>query len=445
MENVLTRVNGDVAGIDVGSRLFFVGANALDGNGEVKSFDTYTDGCRQLLAYLRENGVRKVAMEATGCYWKVLYSMLAGDGIDVTVANGRHVKHVPGRKTDVKDCAWIKELHSYGLLRKSFVPAAEVEELRHYMRIREKDIENKSDAVRRMDKALVGMNIRLGNAISDIQGKSGLAIIKAILDGQRDPAELAKLCDGRIAADKREEVLRSLEGLYDKAHLFSLSHAYGHYCFYASEIQKCDAEIETLLGTMSEGKPGIDPEEKFKRVYHNRPAIKDLDRMVMQIYGGKNLTVLPGMTSYTLLKFLSETGTDLSAWPTAKRFVAWMGLAPSQYQSGSTRKYKKIKYTTAAGQILKEAVQSLLRSKNCALGLWGRQVAARRGPSVAIKGMARKLAIWIYNIMTKGLAFVENGIKQYEDQQREKRLKRLKKEAARLNFALVDLQTAEMA
>jgi len=445
MENVLTRVNGDVAGIDVGSRQYFVGVNTQEGGGEVKNFDTYTDGCRQLLAYLLGNGVKKVAMEATGCYWKVLYSMLTEAGIDVTVSNGRHVKHVPGRKTDVKDCAWIKELHSYGLLKKSFVPGAEVGELRHYMRIREKDIENKSDAVRRMDKALVGMNIRLGNAISDIQGKSGLAIIKAILDGQREPSELVKLCDGRIAPEKREDVLKSLEGLYDKANLFALGHAYGHYCFYTGEIQKCDTEIESLLGKMSEGKPEVSEEEKFKRVYHNRPAIKDLDTMVMQIYGGKNLTVLPGITSYTLLKFLSETGTDLSAWPTAERFTAWMGLAPSQYQSGSTRKYKKIKYTNAAGQILKEAVQSLLRSKHCALGLWGRQVAARRGPSVAIKGMARKLAVWIYNIITKGLAFVENGIKQYEDQQRDKRLKRLKKEAAKLNFALVDLQTAEMA
>jgi transposase len=445
MENVLTRVNGNTGGIDVGSRQFFVGANALDGSGEVKNFDTYTEGCRQLLAYLEEKGIKKVAMEATGCYWKVLYSILTQAGIEVTVANGRHVKHVPGRKTDVKDCAWIKELHSYGLLRKSFVPAPDVEELRYYMRIREKDIENKSDAVRRMDKALTGMNIRLGNAISDIQGKSGMAIIRAILDGRRDAQELVKLCDSRILATKKDEVLKSLEGFYSKAHLFALGHAYGEYCFYTEKIQECDGQIEGILDTMAEGRPEINPEEKFKKVYHNKPVIKDLDKKMMQLYNGKNLTVLPGITSYTLLKFFAETGNDFSAWATAKQFAAWLGLAPSQYQSGGTRKYKKIKYATAAGQILKEAAQSLLRSKNSALGLWGRQVAARRGPSVAIKGMARKLAVWIYNIQTKGLEFVENGIRQYEEKQREKRLKRLKKEAAKLNFALVDIQTAEVA
>jgi hypothetical protein len=289
------------------------------------------------------------------------------------------------------------------------------------------------------------MNIRLGNAISDIQGKSGMAIIKAILDGQRDAQELVKLCDGRILATKKDEVLKSLEGFYSEAHLFALGHAYGEYCFYTGKIQECDGQIEGILDAMAEGKPEISPEEKFKRIYHNKPVIKDLDKKMMQIYNCKNLTVLPGITSYTLLKFFAETGNDFSAWATAKQFAAWLGLAPSQYQSGGTRKYKKIKYTTAAGQILKEAAQSLLRSKNSALGLWGRQVAARRGPSVAIKGMARKLAVWIYNIQTKGLDFVENGIRQYEDKQREKRLKRLKKEAAKLNFALVDLDTAQVA
>lgn len=445
MANVLNKVNEDVAGIDVGSRHFFAGVDAQDGKGEVKNFETYTEGCRTLLAYLQEKGIKKVAMEATGCYWKVLYTILTEAGMEVTVTNGRHVKHVPGRKTDVKDCIWIKELHGHGLLRKSFVPGKEVEELRYYMRIREKDIENKSDAVRRMDKALTGMNIRLGNAISDIQGKSGMAIIKAILDGQRDPGQLLALCDAGIVAKKKEEVLKSLEGFYNDGHLFALRHAHDEYCFYTEKIRQCDKQIEGMLDKMTEGRPEIKTDEKFKRIYHNKPVIKELDKKMMQLYNSKNLTVLPGITSYTLLKFFAETGGDYSAWETEKQFTAWLGLAPSQYQSGKTRKYRKVKYTTTAGQILKEAAQSLLRSKNNALGLWGRQLSARRGPSVAIKAMARKLAVWIYNIQVKGLEFVENGIRQYEDRQKQKQVKWLKKQAAKLNFALVDLETAQVA
>jgi transposase len=445
MTELLKKVNEDVAGIDIGSSYFFVGVNAKDGSGEVKSFETYTQGCNELLLHLQQKEIKKVAMEATGSYWKVLYSILTSAGIEVTVVNGRHVKHVPGRKTDVKDCIWIKELHSHGLLRGSFIPDSEVETLRHYMRIREKDIENKSDAVRRMDKALIGMNIRLSNAISDIQGKSGMAIIKAILEGEHRAEELIKLCDVRIISKKEEEVLKSLDGFYKQEHLFALQHAYDEYTFYTKKIQQCDKKVEEIIKTMTTDKPEIKTKEQFKRIYHNKPDIKDLDKKVMQLYNAKNLTVLPGITSYTLLKFFSETGGDYSAWKNENHFTAWLGLAPSRYQSGKTRKYKKIKYNTTAGQILKEATQSLLRSKNNALGLWGKQIAARRGPSIAVKAMARKLAVWIYNIVVKGMEFAENGIKQYEEKQKQRNLKWLKKQAAKLNFALVDLQTAQVA
>jgi transposase len=445
MASTLKKMYEDVAGIDIGSKQFFVGIDTEDGNGEVKNFETYTEGCNELLLHLQQKGIKKVAMEATGSYWKILYTILTNASIEVTVVNGRHVKHVPGRKTDVKDCIWIKELHSHGLLRGSFIPGSEVETLRYYMRIREKDIENKSDAVRRMDKALIGMNIRLSNAISDIQGKSGMAMIKAILEGQHNAEELIKLCDVRIISKKKEEVLKSLNGFYKPEHLFALQHAYDEYMFYTEKIQQCDKKAEEIIKSITADKPEIKTKEQFKRIYHNKPDIKDIDKKVMQLYNGKNLTVLPGITSYTMLKFFAETGSDYSAWKTDNYFTAWLGLAPSRYQSGKSRKYKKIKYNTTAGQILKEAAQSLLRSKNNALGLWGKQIAARRGPSIAVKAMARKLAVWIYNIVVKGMQFVENGIKQYEEKQKQRNLKWLKKQAAKLNFALVDLQTAQVA
>jgi len=445
MSGKLKQIHQKAAGIDVGAARFFVGIDGADGKDEVMNFDTFTCGCKALVGYLQEKQITTVAMEATGVYWKVLHAMLVEAGIEVCVANGRHVKHVPGRKTDVKDCAWIKELHSYGLLRGSFVPTGEVQEIRHYMRIREKCIDSKSDAVRRMDKALVSMNIRISTVLSDIQGKSGMEMIKAILAGERNVETLAKLCDSRIQKTKMDDVRKSLEGIYKTEELFALQHAYDEYQFYISQISKCDKEIKIVLEKVAKQKPDVNTEdEKFKRIYHNKPDIEDLDKLMMQIYEGKNLTVLPAVTSYTLLRFFSEVGTDFSAWPVKKQFTAALQLAPSKYQSGNSRKYKKIPGTTKAGQILKEAAENLLRSKNLALGAFGKRIAARRGPNVAIKAMARKLAEWIYDIVTKGTEFVETGIRKYEEKIQEQNLKWLKRQANKLNLVLMNPKTAQI-
>lgn len=296
-----------------------------------------------------------------------------------------------------------------------------------------------------MDKALVSMNIRISTVISDIQGKSGMEMIKAILAGERNVEKLAKLCDERIQKTKMEDVRKSLEGMYKTEELFALQHAYDEYGFYISQIAKCDKEIEKVLQKVAKEKPEVNTEkEKFKRIYHNKPEVKNLDQLMMQIYEGKNLTVLPAVTSYTLLRFFSEVGTDFSAWPVKKQFTAALMLAPSKYQSGSSRRYKKIPGTTKAGQILKEAVESLLRSKNIALGVFGKRIAAHRGPNVAIKAMARKLAEWIYDIVTKGIEFVEIGIKKYEEKIQAQNLKWLKRQANKLNLVLLNPKTAEI-
>lgn len=289
------------------------------------------------------------------------------------------------------------------------------------------------------------MNIRISTVISDIQGKSGMEMIKAILAGERNVEKLAKLCDTRIQNTKMEDVRKSLEGIYKTEELFALQHAYDEYQFYIGQIEKCDKEIEKVLQKVAKEKPEVNTEkEKFKRIYHNKPAVENLDKLMMQIYEGKNLTVLPAVTSYTLLRFFSEVGTDFSAWPVKKQFTAALQLAPSKYQSGSSRRYKKIPGTTKAGQILKEAVESLLRSKNLALGVFGKRIAARRGPNVAIKAMARKLAEWIYDIVTKGTAFVEIGIKQYEEKIQAQNLKWLKRQANKFNLVLMNPKTAEI-
>jgi transposase len=428
----LQQIHHHVAGVDVGACKFFVGTD----ESEVQNFDTFTSGCHQLTEYLQGQNIKSVAMEATGVYWVTLYDMLSAAGIEVYVVNGRHVKHVPGRKTDVQDCMWIKELHSHGLLRNSFIAPAEVRELRSYVRIRETHIESKVRAVQRIDKALVMMNIRLSSVLSDMQGASAMRIIEGILGGQKNPQVLVELCAAQVYKKKKEEVIKSLEGFYKEEQLFALQQAYDEYVFYTKKMAECDQKINAVLQKLTKDKQ--EPTEKpvGKRIYHNGPKISDLDKMMMQLYDGKDLTILPGVTSYSLLKLYAQTGNDWNAWASEKHYTAWLGLAPSKYQSGKTRKYKKIKVNTTAGQILKECVQPLLKSKNNALGAFGRRISARRGPSVAIKAMARKLACWIYRIMTKGLQFVENGIKQYQERQQTKTLKWLEKQAAKLNLKL---------
>jgi len=432
MASKLQKIHAQGAGIDVGSRKFFIGIE----NEEVRSFDTFTSGCHQAVEFLQQHSVTSVAMEATGVYWVTLHDMLTDAGIKVDVVNGRHVKHVPGRKTDVKDCMWISELHSYGLLKKSFIPPAQVKEMRHYMRLRETHIEQKVRAVQRMDKALIMMNIRLSSVVSDIQGQSSMRIIQAIIKGERDTGELLKLCEKSILKRKEKEMKECLNGFYKPEELFALKQSWEQYEFFDKQIIDCDACIEKLLQTLTIEKPEPVLNEKPKRIYHNKPNVKDLDKMVQQLYDGKDLTVLPGITSYSLLKFFSVTGNDLDRWKSENHFTAWLGLAPNQYQSGKMKKYRKIKMNTEGGQILKECVQPLLRSKHLALGVFGKRIASRRGPSIAIKAMARKLACWIYRIVTKGLAFVENGIKQYEDRQRKDTVKWLEKKAKELNYSL---------
>jgi transposase len=247
---------------------------------------------------------------------------------------------------------------------------------------------------------------------------------------------LVELCALQVYKKKKEEVIKSLEGFYKEEQLFALQQAYDEYVFYTNKMAECDQKINAVLQKLTKDKQQPATEPVGKRIYHNGPKISDLDKMMMQLYDGKDLTILPGVTSYSLLKLYAQTGNDWSAWASEKHYTAWLGLAPSKYQSGKTRKYKKIKVNTTAGQILKECVQPLLKSKKNALGAFGRRISARRGPSVAIKAMARKLACWIYRIMTKGLQFVENGIKQYQERQEAKTLKWLEKQAAKLNLKL---------
>jgi transposase len=423
----MERIREKTAGIDIGARKVFVSIEAQ----EVRCFFTFTEDFEKLRDYLLENSIETVAMEATGVYWSILYDMLEEAGMDVWLVDGAQTKQVPGRKTDVKDCQWIQQLHSYGLLNRCFVAESDVKELRIYQRLREDQIRSASMHINHMQKALTEMNIRLTEVLDQVHGVSGLAIIEAILKGERDKEKLLRLCHSKIIRNKKDEVLKALNGRYTKAGLFALQQAFDSYCFYQHQIEQCDKMLEDVLKRMSKGKPNLTISSHRKPIRHNKPDIDNLGTEMMKIFDGKDATTLSGITDYTWMQLLSETGTDLSRWPSEKHFTSWLGLAPGQHTSGKMKKNKRKSGRPKAGQIFRQIAQSLLTSKRIALGAFGRRLGSRKGSPVAIKAIARKLAVLYWRIMVKGMEFVEKGIHDYEERllaQKQRSLNRLAKE-----------------
>lgn len=423
----MERIREKTAGIDIGASKVFVSIEAQ----EVRCFFTFTEDFEKLRDYLLENNIETVAMEATGVYWSILYDMLEEAGMDVWLVDGAQTKQVPGRKTDVKDCQWIQQLHSYGLLNRCFVAESDVKELRIYQRLREDQIRSASMHINHMQKALTEMNIRLTEVLDQIHGVSGLALIEAILKGERDKEKLLSLCHSKIIKNKKDEVLKALNGRYTKAGLFALHQAFDSYCFYQHQIEQCDKMLEDVLKRMSKGKPNQTISSHRKPIRHNKPDINNLGTEMMKIFDGKDATTLSGITDYTWMQLLSETGTDLSRWPSEKHFTSWLGLAPGQHTSGKMKKNKRKSGRPKAGQIFRQIAQSLLTSKRIALGAFGRRLGSRKGSPIAIKAIARKLAVLYWRIMVKGMEFVEKGIHDYEERllvQKQRSLNRLAKE-----------------
>ena len=423
----MERLREKAAGIDIGARKVFV---SIEGD-EVRSFFTFTEDFENLREYLVQNAIETVAMEATGVYWGILYEMLEEAGIDVWLVDGAQTKQVPGRKTDVKDCQWIQQLHTYGLLNRCFVADSDIKELRIYQRLREDHIRSASMHINHMQKALIEMNIRLPEVLNQVHGASGLAIIKAILDGERDKEKLLRLCDKRIIKTKGEDVLKSLNGRYSKSGLFALKQAFDSYQFYQNQIKQCDMMLQEVIKRMGRWKPNRTSNAPRKPIRHHKPEIDDLGSEMLKIFDGRDATSLSGITDYTWMQLLSETGTDLSKWETEKHFTSWLGLAPGQHTSGKMRRTKKKKGIPKAGQIFRTIAQSLLNSKKIALGAFGRRLRSRKGSPIAVKATARKLAVMYWRIMVKGIDFVETGIQKYEEQimeQKRRSLNRLAKE-----------------
>jgi transposase len=432
-KQTLPQIHPHAAGIDIGSESIFTSVR----QGQVRQFDTFTASLEQARDYLLEEGITTVAMEATGVYWVALYELLEAAGIEVLVVNGAHVKNVPGRKSDVLDCQWIQQLHSHGLLRGSFIPDEAMRRLRTYVRLRDDHIEMAASHIQHMQKALDLMNIKLHKVISQIHGVSGIRVMEAILAGERDPESLADLCDVRILNKKRDRVAASLKGSYKEEHLFALGQALTAWRFYQEQIRACDKQIERHLEEIT---AEIEPPatlSKPKPIRHNKPAVKDLHLKMVKLTGGRDVSQLCGFTDLTLMKVIAEVGTEMSAWKTEKHFTAWLGLAPGSHQSGKSRKRRRKRVHSRAGQIFRESAQSVGQSKHLALGGFYRRIKARRGAPIAVVATARKLAILFYKMMKYGIEYVETGLEQYKKQQEEQRMKYLKKQAFKLGFELV--------
>ncbi len=432
----MEKIRTNVGGIDIGAKKVFT---SIEGHPVVSHF-TFTEDFILLRDYLLENKVKSVAMEATGVYWVILYEILEEAGIDVWLVDGRQTKQVPGRKTDVKDCQWIQELHSYGLLNKCLVVDADIKELRSYVRLREDHINSSTRHINHMQKALTLMNIRLTEVLSQIHGASGMAIIEAILNGERDKQVLVSLCHKSVLKNKRELVLKALEGRYTDAGLFALKQAYEGYKFYLRQIDECDKRINVAINRIGRSGDGQELKKKRKVIRHHTPGVERLGSNLLNIFENKDATLISGITDYTWMQLLAETGPDLTRWPSEKHFTSWLGLSPGQHDSGKMRRNARKKGKPKAGQIFRVIAQGLINSKEIAIGSFGRRLRGRKGPKVAIKAMARKLALLYWRVMVKGLDYAEKGIKQYEEQLILNKMRTFNKLAKELNINITETQ-----
>lgn len=433
----MEKIRKNLAGIDIGAKKVFIAVE----DEPVVSFFTFTEDFLLARDYLLKHNVKTVAMEATGVYWVILFDILEKAGMDVWLVDGRQTKQVPGRKTDVKDCQWIQELHSFGLLNRCLVVDVDIKELRAYLRLREDHINNSSMHISLMQKALIQMNIRLKEVLSQIHGTSGLAIIEAILDGVRDRTVLVGLCDKRILNKKKELVLKSLDGRYTELGLFALKQAYDGYKFYLGQITECDTRINVIINRMGQSvKNEPANAKKRKAIRRHEPNVDKLGQNLINIFEGKDATVISGITDYSWMQLLAETGSDLSRWPTEKHFTSWLGLSPGQNDSGKKKRNSKKKGKPRAGQIFRVVAQGLINSKNIAIGAFGRRIRGRKGPKVAIKAMARKIAVLYWRVMVKGVDFAEKGVKFYEEQLILNKLKTVNRLAKELNLNIIENQ-----
>lgn len=432
----LQHMNLNAAGVDIGSERHLVAVPEGRDPVSVREFGTFTADLQALASWLKQSAVTTVAMESTGVYWIPLFEVLERQGFEVKLVDARHVKNVSGRKSDVLDCQWIQQLHTYGLLAGAFRPPDEVCVLRSYLRQREMLIQASSMHIQHMQKALQQMNLLLHNVVTDITGVTGMKIIKAILAGERDPRVLAHNRDERCH-NTTATIAKSLVGNYREEHLFALRQAVDLYETYQAKIADCDHAIIKQLETQPDSTDDGPPTPE-KQIPANRRIRDGVDvRNLLFKKSGVDLFAIPGLAADTLLILASEVGFDMTPWKTEKHFASWLGVCPGTQKSGGKVLNNKTKRNpNRATQAFRMAAASLYRSQT-ALGAFYRRIKSRSGGQQAVTATAHKIARIYYMMLSHGTSYVELGQKAYEQRYKERRIDQLKVQAKSLGFQLV--------
>lgn len=433
-------VNPHAAGLDIGASEIWACVPADRDATPVRAFGTFTPDLHALAAWLVACRVKSVAMESTGVYWIPIFELLEARGLQVYLVNARHIKNVPGRKSDMQDCQWIQRLHQYGFLSASFRPEAEIVVLRTYLRQRAMLLEHRAPHIQHMQKALHQMNVQLTQVLSDISGVTGLAIIRAIVAGERHPAKLARLRHGRCARSEAD-IAKALTGHYRAEHVFALKQALALYDAYTAQLAACDRQIEQQYSAF---RPRFDPDDpdqplgpdrKFNSHSKNAPDF-DVRRRLFQLTG-VDLTAVDGLDVSTAQILLAEIGTDMRRWRTEKHFCSWLGLAPhNDITGGRVVRSRTLPTHNRAGQALRMAAQAVGRGKS-ALGAFYRRLRARLGPEQAITATAHKLARIVYHLLKYRQPYQALSAAEYDQQQQQREFKTLQRRAAKLGLSLV--------
>jgi transposase len=434
----LEAMHPDAAGIDIGGSEHWVAISPERDAEPVRRFGCFTADLHAMAQWLVDKDVRSVAMQSTGVYWMPVFEILEQHGLKVSLVNARDTKNMPGRKSDIQECQWLLKLHTFGLLNNSFQPTDEIRTARTLWRQRGNLVGDASSAIQRMQKTLIEMNVQLSNVLSDLSGVSGMAIIGAILKGERDPWRLAALVQPGVKATAQEIAL-SLEGNWRKELLFVLGQEVALYRFYQKQIADCDRQLrrhlETFQSKVDVKVQPLGPRVKNRGASKNAPQF-DLRTELYRITG-IDWTKVDGLDVLTAQTVMAEAGVDLSAFPSERQFTSWLGLCPTNERSGGkilNRRTRKVVNRATVG--FRTAASTLIRSQSY-LGAQYRRLRTRLGAPKAITAMARKLACLYYRLIKHGQQYVDKGTEYYEARYREQQIRSLAKKAQKLGIQLV--------
>lgn len=419
--SVFDEIRRNVAGIDIAGHAdhYVCGPRRDDGEHDTAHFGTTTSELYRLLGWLKDRDVVSVALESTSVYWIPVADVLEAAGIETVLVDTREVRMVPGRKSDVKDCQWLQKLHSCGLLRGGFRPPEEIAAVRTILRERENQTAIRTQCIQQMQKSLDQMNIRVHHAVSDIDGKTGMAIVNAIVEGERNPLALAALRDPRCKKSE-SQIAEELTGTWREEHLFNLRQAYKTLLFIDERIAEYDEKSASMFKALAAAS-GNEPPPPAEGKPSQKSRRDTAEKQILEQLMGVDITDLSGIGYDTAATVISEVGTDLSRFPTEKHFASYIGLAPSLGKSAgkNVRQRKRCKNTSRAGLALRMAASTLYKSQS-ELGAFFRSVARRSDRKAAIKATARRMAHIIYRAIRYGVAHVERGAEAYEKRMRDR-------------------------